>query len=112
MENFDKVIEACIGKLNKEEPFSTMGWGEIVDYLGIDYHPDNYCYKDGKLYYLLNEMYKKDPKHSLEEEGLFYWINSSTLNKYLIDNNLPKLEHVLSKAEANKKVVLLGVKYW
>ena len=31
---------------------------------------------------------------------------------YLIDNNLPKLEHVLSKAEANKKVVLLGVKYW
>lgn len=41
MENFDKVIEACIGKLNKEEPFSTMGWGEIVDYLGIDYHPDN-----------------------------------------------------------------------
>ena len=78
----------------------------------LDYHPDNYCYKDGKLYYLLNEMYKKDPKHSLEEEGLFYWINSSTLNNYLIDNNLPKLEHVLSKAEANKKVVLLGVKYW
>ena len=78
----------------------------------LDYHPDNYCYKDGKLYYLLNEMYKKDPKHSLEEEGLFYWINSSTLNNYLIDHNLPKLEHVLSKAEANKKVVLLGVKYW
>ena len=41
MENFDKVIEACIGKLNKEEPFSTMGWGEIVDYLGIDWHPDS-----------------------------------------------------------------------
>lgn len=41
MENFDKIVEACVGKLNKEEPFSTMGWGEIVDYLGIDYHPDN-----------------------------------------------------------------------
>ena len=22
----------------------------------LDYHPDNYCYKDGKLYYLLNEI--------------------------------------------------------
>ena len=41
MENFDKIVEACVGKLNKEEPFSTMGWGEIVDYLEIDYHPDN-----------------------------------------------------------------------
>lgn len=41
MEDFNKVIEACVGKLNKEEPFSTMGWGEIVDYLGIDWHPDS-----------------------------------------------------------------------
>lgn len=41
MEDFNKVIEACVGKLNKEEPFSTMGWGEIVDCLGIDWHPDS-----------------------------------------------------------------------
>ena len=41
MDGFDKVIEACVGKLNKEEPFSSMGWGEIVDYLGLDCHPDN-----------------------------------------------------------------------
>ena len=41
MEDFNKVIEACVGKLNKEEPFSTIGWGEIVDYLGIDWHPDS-----------------------------------------------------------------------
>ena len=41
MDGFDKVIEACVGKLNKEEPFSSMGWGEIADYLGLDCHPDN-----------------------------------------------------------------------
>ena len=41
MDGFDKVIEACVGKLKKEEPFSSMGWGEIVDYLGLDCHPDN-----------------------------------------------------------------------
>ena len=41
MDGFDKVIEACVGKLNKEEPFSSLGWGEIADYLGLDCHPDN-----------------------------------------------------------------------
>ena len=41
MENFDKVVEACIGKLNKEVPYADMSWGEIVDSLGMDYHPDN-----------------------------------------------------------------------
>ena len=41
MQNFNKVIEACVGKLNKEEPFRDMGWSEIVDYLEMDYHPDN-----------------------------------------------------------------------
>ena len=40
MDGFDKVIEACVGKLNKEEPFSSMGWGEIVDYLELNCHPD------------------------------------------------------------------------
>ena len=41
MRDFDKVIEACVGKLNKEYPFSEMSWEEIVDYLGMNYHPDN-----------------------------------------------------------------------
>lgn len=41
MENFDKVIEACVGKLNKEEPFYSLSWGEIADSFGLEYHPDN-----------------------------------------------------------------------
>ena len=41
MRDFDKVIDACVGKLDKKEPFNNMGWGEIVDYLGLEYHPDN-----------------------------------------------------------------------
>ena len=41
MRDFDKVIEACVGKLDRKEPFNNMGWGEIVDYLGLEYHPDN-----------------------------------------------------------------------
>lgn len=41
MENFEKIVEACVGKLNKELPYVDMGWGEIVDYLGLDMHPDN-----------------------------------------------------------------------
>ena len=41
MENFEKVVEACVGKLNKELPYVDMGWGEIVDYLELDMHPDN-----------------------------------------------------------------------
>lgn len=41
MENFEKVIEACVGKLNKEDPYYSLSWGEIVDCLDMDYHPDN-----------------------------------------------------------------------
>lgn len=41
MENFDRVIKACVGKLNKEEPYCSLSWGEIVDSLGMEYHPDN-----------------------------------------------------------------------
>lgn len=41
MENFDKIIEVCVGKLNKEEPYVTMSWSELISYLGIDWHPDS-----------------------------------------------------------------------
>ena len=41
MENFDKVVEACVGKLNKEEPYYSLSWGEIADSFNLEYHPDN-----------------------------------------------------------------------
>ena len=41
MENFDKVVDACVGKLNRETPYASMSWGEIVDSLGMDCHPDS-----------------------------------------------------------------------
>ncbi len=41
MENFDRVVEACVGKLNKEEPFYSLSWSELTDSLGLEYHPDN-----------------------------------------------------------------------
>ena len=41
MENFDKVVDACVGKLNREVPYASMSWGEIVDSLGMDCHPDS-----------------------------------------------------------------------
>lgn len=41
MENFDKIIEACCGKLNKEEPFYSLSWQELSDWLGLEYHGDN-----------------------------------------------------------------------
>lgn len=41
MENFDKIIEACVGKLEKEMPYVAMTWDEIVDELKIEWHPDS-----------------------------------------------------------------------
>lgn len=41
MENFDKIIEACCGKLNKEEPFYSLSWQELSDWLGLEYHGDS-----------------------------------------------------------------------
>ena len=41
MENFDKVVEACVGKLEGDEPYASMGWQEIVEWLNIDWHYDS-----------------------------------------------------------------------
>lgn len=41
MENFDKVVEACVGKLEGDEPYASMGWQEIVEWLNINWHYDS-----------------------------------------------------------------------
>ena len=76
MENFDKVIEACVSKLNRKEPFNNMGWGEIVDYLGLDYHPDNLR----KGAYFVKKY--NDYLNSIE--------NNSVSNEELYEKNLKK----------------------
>ena len=41
MKRFEELIETCVGKLNKEEPYYTLSWGEIANNFNLDYHPDN-----------------------------------------------------------------------
>ena len=71
MENFDRVIEACVGKLNKEMPYASMTWNEIVDDLEMEYHPDNLrkgAYFVKKYYdYLQDEKIKNMSSDELEK---------------------------------------------
>ena len=71
MENFDRVIEACVGKLNKEMPYASMTWNEIVDDLEIEYHPDNLrkgAYFVKKYYdYLQNEKINNMSSDEIEK---------------------------------------------
>ena len=70
MENFDKVIEACVGKLNRKEPFNSMGWGEIVDYLELDYHPDN-LRKGAYFVKKYNDYLNSNENNSISNEELY-----------------------------------------
>lgn len=71
MENFDKVVEACVGKLNKEEPFYSLSWGEIADSFNLEYHPDNLrkgAYFIKKYYdYLQNKKLENMSSEELEK---------------------------------------------
>ena len=58
MENFEKVIEACVGKLNKEDPYYGLSWGEIVDCLDMDCHPDSL--RKGAYYVKMYHDYLQD----------------------------------------------------
>ena len=71
MENFNRVIEACVGKLNKEMPYASMTWNDIVDDLEIEYHPDNLrkgAYFVKKYYdYLQNEKINNMSSDEIEK---------------------------------------------
>ena len=79
----------------------------------LNYLPENFVLKNDLLYYDSLDIYNQNSKINLENYGLHFWIKSAKAYEHLekLGYKFEK-KQILKKGEANKKIVLLSIKYW
>ena len=80
----------------------------------IDYDPQNFKVKNGKLIYLSQFYGVFDEKLTFEKDAIYLWFYGKELVEYLSKRGLPvKQERIISNSgELNKQVALTVVKYY
>ena len=81
--------------------------------INLNYLPENFSMKNGKLFYVSNDVADYSPQRNLENWGIRYWIYTAEFSQYLKEKKMnvnPK--RILKEEVANKKIVLLSVTYW
>ena len=79
----------------------------------INYLPENFAMKKGRMYYLALDLMESSEEKNLENYGLFYWIYSPQLATHLKELNLEiDKSRLLTQPEANKKIVLISIMHW
>lgn len=95
-----------------EQLFKTF-WYAKNDLLALDYHPDNFKFVNGKLYYLPFIVSKFVSNDSFINQDIRYWFYTKDFVKYChsiglnADPNLVKSDY-----EVNKGIALMTVKYY
>lgn len=79
----------------------------------LNYLPENYVFDGKRLYYISLELFDKNPDINLENYGIEFYVMSQKGYDHLISlgYNVDK-KRLLSKGEANKKMVLLSLLNW
>ena len=95
-----------------EALFKTF-WYARNDRLELDYHPDNFVYTNGKLYYLPFKVGRFQNKDSFIQNDIRLWFFTKDFVSYChelgIDADQSKLK---SDYEINKGIALMTVKYY
>lgn len=95
-----------------EALFKTF-WYARNDRLELDYHPDNFVYTNGKLYYLPFKVGRFQNKDSFIQNDIRLWFFTKDFVNYChelgIDADQSKLK---SDYEINKGIALMTVKYY
>ena len=82
-------------------------------HIELNYLPENYALYNGELYYFLYEFSKENKERNLENYGIRFWFTGvegiSHLKELGYEVNNARL---LSKAELNKKIVLISIMKW
>ena len=82
-------------------------------HIELNYLPENYALYNGELFYLLYEFSKENKERNLENYGIRFWFTGvegiSHLKELGYEVNNARL---LSKAELNKKIVLISIMKW
>ena len=129
VKKFKKDLTLLIEHISEETMLDTLIKGDIEDEafkelfniyrfarfskIELDYHPENYALKKGRMYYLSLDFGEANKDHNLENEGLFYWIYSPKFVEHLKELKLPIDEkRKLTQPEANKKIVLISIMHW
>lgn len=79
----------------------------------LNYLPENFVLKGKTLYYDSLEIFDQNSKINLENYGLQFWIKTGSGYTHLekLGYKFAKKD-ILDKGHANKKIVLLSIKYW
>ena len=108
----DELIKGDIGDDAFKELFNIYRFCRFSK-IDLNYQPENFATKNGEMYYLSLEFFDSNKEKNLENYGLFYWIYSPQFVEHLKELKISiDPSRVLSKAEANKKIVLISVMHW
>ena len=112
----DSCLEALLGgELHEaviELLFKTF-WYARTDRIALDYHPDNFKFVNGKLYYLPFKCDIFVNKESFIQEDIRLWFYTKEFIRYCRSIGIPADEsHLKSDYEVNKSIALLTVKYY
>lgn len=112
----DTCLEALLGgeliETIIELLFKTF-WYAKTDRLALDYHPENFVFTNGKLYYLPFKVGKFVSKDSFIQEDIRLWFYTKEFIKYCHSIGISTDEsHLKSDYETNKSIALMTVKYY
>ena len=79
----------------------------------INYYPEYFAMKKGRMYYLALDLEKSSEDRNLENYGIYYWVYSPQCVEHLKELNLEiDKSRKLTQPEANKKIVLISIMHW
>ena len=112
----DTCLEALLGgELSEgviELLFKTF-WYARTDRMALDYHPDNFIFVNGKLYYLPFKVAPFVSKEPFIQEDIRLWFYTKEFIKYCHSLGIPTDQsHLKSDYEVNKSIALMTVKYY
>ena len=112
----DTCLETLLGgelpELAIELLFKTF-WYARTDRMALDYHPDNFKFVNGKLYYLPFKCDNFTSKEPFLQEDIRLWFYTKEFIKYCYSKGIPADEkHLKSDYEINKSIALLTIKYY
>ena len=112
----DTCLEALLGgeltESNIELLFKTF-WYAKNDRLALDYHPENFKFTNGKLYYLPFKVGRYTNNESFVQQDIRLWFFTKEFIRYCRSIGIDVDEsHLKSDYETNKAIALMTVKYY
>lgn len=112
--------ENMLDKLSKEDIPETIFDKLFVMYrfarfskIDLNYMPENFVFYNNELYYMSTELNPQMSDKNLENYGIRYWVYTFECGEHLEEKGYKvDKSRLLSRAVANKKIVLLTIMRW